>query len=296
VDEDQKTVYAVVDGKQRLQTLFMFVDGGLKLPDDFGDARFSTKTWEQLKTKERQILWDYVVPVEFLTFDAADTKTVSQAFDRLNRNMRKLESQELRHARWDGWFITLVEREADDAVWKELDVVTSARAKRMKDAQFISELLLVLIDRKMIGFDQQELDEAYSRLDDPDDPEWTIDTDQVNTDLVSAKAYLKLMQDANGCIKQHASALAVFYTLWSAVVLHPDKLPEQPAEFAATFTMFRERVDQLSKAEDKAELLQGDNAANYKLPNDFLEAYRGASTDLSQRSKRLEALLKSLEG
>jgi hypothetical protein len=289
-------VYAVVDGKQRLQTLFMFVDGGLKLPDDFGDARFSTKTWEQLKTKERQILWDYVVPVEFLTFDAADTKTVSQAFDRLNRNMRKLESQELRHARWDGWFITLVEREADDAVWKELDVVTSARAKRMKDAQFISELLLVLIDRKMIGFDQQELDEAYSRLDDPDDPEWTIDTDQVNTDLVSAKAYLKLMQDANGCIKQHASALAVFYTLWSAVVLHPDKLPEQPAEFAATFTMFRERVDQLSKAEDKAELLQGDNAANYKLPNDFLEAYRGASTDLSQRSKRLEALLKSLEG
>lgn len=296
LDEDQKTVYAVVDGKQRLQTLFMFVDGGLTLPEDFGDARFNNKTWEQLETTERQILWDYVVPVEFLTFDAADTKTVSQAFDRLNRNMRKLEAQELRHARWDGWFITLVEKEADDAVWKELGVVTSARAKRMKDAQFISELLLVLIDRKMTGFDQQELDEAYSRLDDPDDSEWTIDTDQVITDLGLAKAYLKSMQDANGCIKQYASALAVFYTLWSAVVLHPDKLPKQPAELAATFAMFRERVDELSQAEDKAKLLKGDNAANYKFPNDFLEAYRGASTDLSQRSKRLEALLKFLEG
>lgn len=261
------------------------------MPDDFGDGRFNNKTWEQLGTAERQILWDYVVPVEFLTFDVADTKTVSQAFDRLNRNMRKLESQELRHARWDGWFITLVESEADDAVWKELGVVTSARAKRMKDAQFISELLLVLIDKKMTGFDQQELDEAYSRLDDPDDPEWTLDTDQVTTDLAAAKSYLKSMQDANGCIKKHASALAVFYTLWSAVVLHSDKLPKDPSKFAATFATFREHVDELSQSDDKASLLQGPNSVSYQLPNEFLEAYRGASTDLSQRNKRLAALL-----
>ncbi len=87
-----------------------------------------------------------MIPVEFLTFDANDTHVVSLAFDRLNRNMRKLEPQELRHARWDGWFISLVEAECERPEWLTLGVVTKARSKRMKDAQFISELLLVVLE------------------------------------------------------------------------------------------------------------------------------------------------------
>lgn len=117
---NQETIYAVVDGKQRLQTLFLFVDGQVSLADDFGDDRFNGKTWQQLGQDEKTAFWDYVIPVEFLTFDVQDTRVVSQAFDRLNRNMRKLEPQELRHARWDGWFIKLVERECEAKVWKDL--------------------------------------------------------------------------------------------------------------------------------------------------------------------------------
>jgi hypothetical protein len=163
---DQKTVYAVVDGKQRLQTLFMFVDGELALAQDFGDGRFNGKKWEQLGQAEKDTLWNYVIPVEFLIFDPNDPQEVNQAFDRLNRNMRKLEPQELRHARWDGWFIRLVEGECEDPTWNKLGIVTKARAKRMKDAQFISELLLVLIEETQHGFDQEMLDAAYAKYDD----------------------------------------------------------------------------------------------------------------------------------
>ena len=49
LDEDQKTVYAVVDGKQRLQTLFMFADGEIALAADYGDERLNGKRWDQLR-------------------------------------------------------------------------------------------------------------------------------------------------------------------------------------------------------------------------------------------------------
>ena len=137
IDPQQKAVYAVVDGKQRLQTLFLFADGELALDPAFGDARFNAKVWNALEPTEKQLFWDYVIPVEFLIFDPADPKSVNQAFDRLNRNMRKLEPQELRHARWGGWLISFVEVQADDPVWRKLGIVTNARAKRMKEAQFI---------------------------------------------------------------------------------------------------------------------------------------------------------------
>ena len=144
--DGQKTVYAVVDGKQRLQTIFMFAENGISLASDYGDDRFDGKIWTNIDGPEKQQFWDYVIPVEFLSFDTNDTKEVNQAFDRLNRNMRKLDPQELRHARWDGWFISLVEQECEDLTWRNLGIVTNARSKRMKDAQFISELLLLLID------------------------------------------------------------------------------------------------------------------------------------------------------
>jgi hypothetical protein len=297
INAEQKTVYAVVDGKQRLQTLFMYVDGtdNISLDSEFGDARFNAKTWTKLEQTEKQIFWDYVIPVEFLIFDANDPQEVNQAFDRLNRNMRKLEAQELRHARWDGWFIKLVESECEDQVWRKLGIVTNARNKRMKDAQFISELILMTIERKQLGFDQQSIDEAYSKYDDLDELDQPVDPDEVKERLAAAKEYLSVMQDTNGVVKDHAGTLAAFYTLWAAVTLHRNVLPEGAA-FAAIFADFKNKVDEIEATENPDPLLNGPNARKYKRASDFLQGFRGASTDLTPRAKRLDALLAFVRG
>ena len=198
-----------------------------RLADDFGDKRLSSKKWDKLDPPERQIFWNYVLPVEFLIFDPNDPQEVNQAFDRLNRNMRKLEPQELRHARWDGWFIKIVETEAEDPVWQKLGLVTKARSARMKDAQFISELLLVLIEKKQIGFDQEELDDAYAKYDDLEELEVPIDPDEIKESLVEGKEYLIAMQDKNGCVKK--------CTLQSGGILHAlgdHHPPQKPAPAA----------------------------------------------------------------
>lgn len=287
--DGERTIYSVVDGKQRLQTIFLFIDGKLPLAPDFGDDRFNGKTWEHLGATERQNFWDYVLPVEFLTFDRNDTRAVNLAFDRLNRNMRKLEPQELRHARWDGWFITLVEKDADDPIWRKLGIVTNARVKRMKEVQFISELILVVIEGKQSGFDQQALDEAYAKYDDLDDTDSAINPDDVLERMNEVKNFLIAIEDTNGCVKDHATTFGTFYTLWSLVALSRKELPNAKV-FAAKFVDFVKKVDKLNTLENRRELLSGRDADVYADPSAFLEASKGASTDLAPRQKRLEAL------
>ena len=128
--ETDRRVYEVVDGKQRLETILMFVSNKIALAKDFGDKDLDGKKWLKLSRDQKSLLWDYVLPVEFIRL--VEGTVVNQVFDRLNRNARRLEAQELRHARFDGWFVTFVEAEVDGAVWQDLGVSTKARAKRMK--------------------------------------------------------------------------------------------------------------------------------------------------------------------
>ena len=48
-----------------------------------------------------------------------------------------------------------------------LGVVTAARAKRMRDVQFISELLLMILEEEIVGFDQDYLDKKYAEYENP---------------------------------------------------------------------------------------------------------------------------------
>jgi len=53
----------------------------------------------------------------------------------------------------------------------------------MKDAQFLSELFLVVIEGKQFGFDQQQLDAAYAGYDDPDEEGVELDTETFTNEI-----------------------------------------------------------------------------------------------------------------
>jgi hypothetical protein len=166
----------------------------------------------------------------------------------------------------------------------------------MKDAQFISELLLLLIEGRQIGFDQETLDAAYGKYEDLEELDPPVDPEEVKERLQSAKEYLLGMETANECVKEYAGTLAAFYTLWAAVTLHRVALPVAPADFARAFAEFREMVNRFESEEDKAALLNGADAVKFKRAAEFLAGYRGASTDLTPRVKRLAALLGFIRG
>jgi hypothetical protein len=272
----------------------MFAASDISIGSDFPDARVAGKKWKELGEAERRIFWNYVLPVELLDFESGETGAVNDAFDRLNRNSRRLEPQELRHARFDGWFMNTVEVECQDASWRTLGVVTNARAKRMKDAQVISELLLVVLENRQLGFDQQHLDEAYAKYDDSDDEGVELDTEVFDTSLTSAKDFLVAMNAINGCVRGAAATVGAFYTLWSLVVLHRDEIPAA-TELAERYIMFTSIVARVRATANTAQLeLPGSQEAWREPALQYAKAMAGAHTDQAPRTMRLAALLQAM--
>ena len=113
-----------------------------------------------------------------------ETNSVSQlsnVFDRLNRNVARLNKQELRHAQFGGAFITKAEELAENGFWTQVGVATRARISRMQDVELVSELYAVVMAGIQDGKDY--LDDYCAQYDEeiPDAPA----ADQVFEEVVS---------------------------------------------------------------------------------------------------------------
>jgi hypothetical protein len=293
ISDQGKTTFHVVDGKQRLETIIAFAEGKLSIGDDFGDARYSRKRWKDLGDEQKRLFWNYVLTVENL--DSVEGLVVNAVFDRLNRNSRKLTRQELRHSRGDGWFANEVEAEVEKEEWRRIGLITTARARRMSDAQFMSELMQVVIEGKIIGFDQDTLDELYTDYDEPQLTKPLFSEQEFRTRFEAAKRYVLALQDANRVIEHHATGFANFYSLWTLVVLEAQSLPTA-AEFACRYDSFMAKVAELSAVEDLEQYIakRGDNTADLREPLNYYTNAQSATTDLGAREGRHAALKKAL--
>lgn len=298
--QDGKSTFHVVDGKQRLETILSFVADKIRMSRGYGDVRLDGKRWSQLEGEPslRQTFWNYQLNVELVNF--IEPTIINDVFDRLNRNSRKLTRQELRHARFDGWLMTLVEGEAKKEEWKAFGIVTVAREKRMADSQAISELLFVLLERQIHGFDQDSLDELYAKYDDlspeSEEPESLgvfQSEDEFSAALEQAKTYLLAMDRHNQAVGSHAKTIGNFYTLWSVVALRRADLP-RPEQTAEAYAAFMEKVDRVRTAPDLDALLAATAGEDLSLAATYWNNLRGANTDLGPRQARFDALLRAL--
>lgn len=291
LNDNGRATYHVVDGKQRLQTIIDFSKNLIRIPDDFSDVNLQRKRWNDLERGTRERFWNYVLIVEMLpdTGDAA----LKNTFERINRNSRKLTEQEMRHARYEGWLITLAEAEAEKQEWKDFGVVTTARAKRMADVQFISELLYVLLKRKITGFDQDQLNEFYAEYEDTSEiPDFV--EDDFRAGLEKVKAHFKAVLLANPGLKDLLKVQSHFYTLWSYFVLQKARLLAD-ADFVPRYADFMAQV--ALSITDELPAAQGDDAnAIRQLIVDYAVNARGATTDLAPRTKRLRSLTGFIHG
>lgn len=295
LNDQGKATYHVVDGKQRIQTIIDFRDNKVKIPDDFSNAALQGKKWADLERESREKFWNYVLIVEMLP-DIGEA-AIRNIFERINRNSRKLMPQELRHAKYDGWFVTTAETEAEKREWRDFGVVTAARMKRMADAQFISELLAVVIKNDIHGFDQEMLDDLYADYEDLQDQPELIE-DDFNQQVEGAKAYLTSMLRAadpltlDAALVNYYKVQTHFYTLWSYLVLSAPVL-KPAAEFAPLYKQFMERVAAL-QAPDA--VLPDDAGAFDRAAMSYGQNARGASTELPQRRARQQAFLLAFHG
>lgn len=144
-----RTVYDVLDGKQRLETIFMFTRQGQFKRDAF-DVRVDRGDgmewcdWRELRKDPhvRHAFETYKIPV---TEVMGDLGSIIDLFVRINSTGKPLTSGEKRHARfYDSAFL----KEADRVVAKfrkyllREKVLTEGQLERMKGTELMSELLM----------------------------------------------------------------------------------------------------------------------------------------------------------
>ncbi len=285
IDDKGNITYNVVDGKQRLLTLLMFANDELSIANEFGDTSLDGKKFSELSKEYRNIFWNYVFTVEYI--DDIDAAVVNEIFDRVNRNSKKLERQELRHAKYAGWFASEAEMETDKPEWKDLGISTTTSARRMRDIQLVSELLLVILDNGIVGFNQDYLDTKYAEYDNPtaEHVDFSEENYKVKKEFVK-KTILDLERTTNS-ITKFAKTANHFYTLWAFISLHEQYKSDK---FAKKYLKFMEQVKEIAKEKNIDHALKKDKKGEYEQAYVYYQNSIGANTDLAPRKKRLEIL------
>src|SRR6266480_457581 len=173
---EDKSVYAVVDGQQRVRSLLQFIgidtteseEEWNKFPLDKldADSDYKDRTYASLMPDERKAFLEYSFAVREL--QTKDDELVRNIFRRLNKFVTKLNDQELRNATYSGPFMQLAQRLADNDYWVSNRLVSPAQIRRMKDIEFVSELLIGVIHGPQ-GGSAKAIDDYYTQYEDYDD-------------------------------------------------------------------------------------------------------------------------------
>jgi Protein of unknown function DUF262 len=276
ITPDGVASYSVVDGKQRLTTVFEFADDLFPVGDESILERLQGKFFSQLDESTRSAFWTYKFAVEFLP--VTDEAYLTDVFDRLNRNVARLTRQELRRAKFSGLFATAAEEMTDYILMtlpQGFPRIAAASRRQMKDVELAAQLLL-LAEEGPSSFSQDQLDEAYSDRD----IEWE-DRQRVERRYRRATSDIAELVTVEGCplYQTRLRNQADFYSLFGAVLeLRGEKsLPDSASGAAAISDFIAVVIDERARAEDE------DATAYY-------EAARSASNDLRQRRTRIRIL------
>ena len=271
-----RALYNVVDGKQRLVTIFEFAADIFPVGEKCPIGALRGLYFRDLPDDAKRAFWSYQFLVEYLPTDAENV--INDIFDRINKNVAKLTPQELRHARFSGVFIQTCEQLAEWMAGETPEfprIVTQSR-NQMKDVQLVAELLL-LAEKGPRSYSQDELDDAFAARDD----QWE-DKARVERAFRAAIAYTKALISANDDIRGSRLRNQIdYYSLIGAILELQGTDAAKPASDVATLLAnFAHEVDS-----DESRGQRADAQAYY-------DAARSAASDTSNRRARIDLLAK----
>lgn len=280
IGADGRSIYHVVDGKQRLTTLLEFLSGAFPVSEKSSVIAARGKYFSSLDDELKKSVWSYQFLVEYIPTD--DEQVINGIFDRINRNVSKLTPQELRHARLDGEFIKAADQMADwmaAALPANFPRFASQSKKQMKDVEFAA-LLLLLVEEGAKGYSQEALDEAFTSRD----QEWET-KHHILAEFQNTIGIMRGILSASGdqLVNTRLRNQADFYSLFGAIAnicrtghaIDPDRAARKLLDFIADVE------DEGKRAED------ADLTAYY-------DAARSASNDRGPRARRIELMSKLL--
>lgn len=270
------STYSVVDGKQRLTTIFEFTDGVFPVFEDAGVQRFRGLYFADFADDDKTAFWTYQFSVEYLPTN--NETVLNDIFDRINRNVAKLTRQELRHAQFSGRFITAAEELAEwmaTQLGAEFPRISETARRQMRDVELVSQLLLMIEDGPQ-AYSQDALDAVTALKDE----EWDGE-DRVREIFHQVVGILQPVTAALGGANPRLRNQADFYSTFGAIaaLLRDGHEVLPPADIIARLNAFFDVVNS-----DEAREID-DHARRY------YEAARSNSNGLAERRARNEILI-----
>jgi len=283
ITPDGRSKYHVVDGKQRLTAIFDFVNDRFPVPPNAEIGELRGAYFRDIPDQRKRAFWGYQFSVEYVPTE--DETVINNVFDRINRNTAKLSNQELRHARFNGEFITAAGEFADEAIGllgERFPNIATRSRRQMKDVELIAELML-LLEVGPRGYSSLELDEAFLVRDD----EWPH-KDEVLRRLRAAFTVIRRLtegDDGQSLVRTRLRNQADFYSLVGAIdrVLVSGVLPE--------IDEWRQALIAFASGADSEDGRVRDRGLRL-----YYEAARSASNDTGPRQTRVDLVSRLLQG
>lgn len=285
---------SIVDGKQRLSTLFQFANNEFPVYEKSTIQRFRGKYFKDLEPEDKQNFWKYQFAIEYLP--SSEENIIGNIFDRINRNVIKLTPQELRHARFNGIFITTAENLTTwmfnylDQKNQNFPKIDPRSKKQMKDVEMVAQLLLFL-EEGAKSYTPDYLDKAFSDRDSEWEEQENIETEFRHT-IENIGEILELSTNTN-LSKTRLKNQADFYSLFGAIAeLNREEKLIINKETGVKINNFLKVVeDQELRNKSK------DDLNDYqKKAMDYYQAVKYSFTDASRRKNRIEIIKSLLKG
>lgn len=272
VETDQETgsqQYIVVDGQQRITSILKFIDGEVSLPSS---SQWKGMSFKELSPEEKRSFWDYKVVVR--TLRNTNDAEIRDLFQKLNTNNVVLNDQELRNARYSGKFKDACERLADDPFFQHIGLFTPREVRRMEDIEFVSELLVLIIDG--VQNKKDHLEEYYANNN-----EEFSNENQYELEFRTALNLLQqISNDENQALIKTKSN---FYSLFGACAKYYRECKR--TSFRSPMVVSENITDLLSSAKSLK-----DDAQPNAIAREYYDAVSRAASDRSRRAKREKIL------
>lgn len=288
--DTQRTIREVVDGQQRLRTLFTYVD-----PASLSDFNPTADPFEVSSRHNREIAGKpfakldddvkrRILGYEFSTHvlpSMTEDRDVLMIFARLNSTGTQLNGQELRNAEFFGPFKASMYELALEQLerWRKWAILSEEQIARMQEVELTSDLVMTIIERRVTGKTQKRLNSMYKNYD-----------GQFPDEKVVGNRFRRAMDTIDAALGEELrrtvfSGEVFFYSLF---VLVYDKL------YGLTTSTDRERPGKRIDAHRLRNVVfaASSNFRSNDIPDDVFDAVVRASSDTGRRQTRHDYLNK----
>jgi len=202
---DDGIIHYVLDGQQRLSTIFNFINKKYKLTKWCPEHR--GKYFDELPISERTKILSYNFSTDIVI--EGTNEEIRDIYVRLNTGGVKLNDQEIRYAKYNGEFKQLVYELEKNHYFSKIGMFNEMQVVQMHESKFISSILMFIINNDVHKDDKRNFERYYEQFD-----KSFPDKDKVKT--VFEKVYkeiTKILPDINTTIFKEQSR---FYPLFTA--------------------------------------------------------------------------------